>query len=109
MITEGIWDTRYKYVDELLKMGANITVDGRKAVIEGVERLYGASLKAWDLRAGAAMVIAGLCAEGVTEVENVHYIERGYEDLVEKLRAVGADIESVDIPDTEESEIIKIG
>ncbi len=108
-ITEGIWDTRYKYVGELLKMGANITVDGRKAIIEGVERLTGASVKAWDLRAGAAMVIAGLCAQGVTEVENVHYIERGYEDLVEKLRSVGADIESVDIPEEGDGEIIKIG
>ncbi len=108
-ITEGVWDTRYKYVNELLKMGANITVDGRKAIIEGVDRLTGANVTAWDLRAGAAMVIAGLCAQGVTEIEGVDYIERGYEDLVEKLRAVGADIESVDIPDPEEQEIIKIG
>lgn len=108
-ITEGIWDTRYKYVNELLKMGANITVDGRKAIIEGVDHLNGACVKAWDLRAGAAMVIAGLCARGVTEIDGVNYIERGYEDLVEKLRAVGADIESVDVPDPEETEIIKIG
>ena len=108
-ITEGVWDTRYKYVNELLKMGANITVDGRKAIIEGVDHLTGANVTAWDLRAGAAMVIAGLCAQGVTEIEGVDYIERGYEDLVEKLRAVGADIESVDIPDPEEQEIIKIG
>ncbi len=109
VITEGIWDTRYKYVNELLKMGADITVDGRKAIIEGVDHLNGASVKAWDLRAGAAMVIAGLCARGVTEIDGVNYIERGYEDLVEKFRAVGADIESVDVPDPEETEIIKIG
>ncbi len=109
VITEGIWDTRYKYVNELIKMGADITVDGRKAIIEGVDHLNGASVKAWDLRAGAAMVIAGLCARGVTEIDGVNYIERGYEDLVEKLRAVGADIESVDVPDPEETEIIKIG
>ncbi len=109
VITEGVWDTRYKYVNELLKMGANITVDGRKAIIEGVDKLTGANVTAWDLRAGAAMVIAGLCAQGVTEIEGIDYIERGYEDLVEKLRAVGADIESVDIPDAEEQEVIKIG
>ncbi len=109
VITEGVWDTRYKYVNELLKMGANITVDGRKAIVEGVERLTGAKVTAWDLRAGAAMVIAGLCAQGVTEIEGVDYIERGYEDLIEKLRAVGADIESVEIPDSEEQEVIKIG
>ncbi len=109
VITEGVWDTRYKYVDELLKMGAQITVDGRKAIIEGVGQLSGANVMAWDLRAGAAMVIAGLCAQGTTEIEGVNYIERGYEDLVEKLRAVGADIESVDIPESDETEIIKIG
>lgn len=112
VITEGVWDTRYKYVGELLKMGANITVDGRKAIIEGVESLSGASVKAWDLRAGAAMVIAGLCAQGTTEIEGIDYIERGYEDLVGKLKKVGADIESVDIPedeDEDEQEIVKIG
>ena len=109
VITEGVWDTRYKYVDELMKMGASITVDGRKAIIEGVGELTGASVKAWDLRAGAAMVIAGLCAQGTTEIEGVSYIERGYEDLVEKLRAVGADIQSVEIPETDGAEIVKIG
>ena len=108
IITEGVWDTRYKYVGELLKMGANVTVDGRKAIIQGVECLTGASVKAWDLRAGAAMVIAGLCAQGTTEIEGVDYIERGYVDLVGKLKKVGADIRSVDIPDEDEQEI-KIG
>jgi UDP-N-acetylglucosamine 1-carboxyvinyltransferase len=91
-ITEGIWDTRFQYVDELKRMGANIKVEGRMAVIEGVPRLSGAPVRATDLRAGAAMVIAGLVAEGVTEVYNVEYISRGYENLETKLRGLGADI-----------------
>ncbi len=110
IVTEGVWENRYKYVDELLKMGANVRVDGRIAIIEGVEQLTGAPLKAYDLRAGAAMVIAGLCASGVTEIEGVEYIERGYEEIIEKLRRVGADIEAVDIrePD-DEKDIERIG
>jgi UDP-N-acetylglucosamine 1-carboxyvinyltransferase len=99
VVTEGVWDNRYKYVDELCKMGARIQVDGRIAIIEGIERFTGAPIKACDLRAGAAMVIAGLCADGITEIEGVAYIERGYEDIIEKLRSVGADITSVNIPD----------
>ncbi|MCF0121191.1 MAG: UDP-N-acetylglucosamine 1-carboxyvinyltransferase, partial [Oscillospiraceae bacterium] len=79
VVTEGVWDNRYKYVDELAKMGANIQVSGRSAIIEGVDELTGAQIKACDLRAGAACVIAGLAASGVTEVEGVNYIERGYE------------------------------
>jgi UDP-N-acetylglucosamine 1-carboxyvinyltransferase len=101
-ITEGVWDNRYKYADELVKMGAKIHVDGRFATIEGVPCLTGAPIRACDLRAGAAMVIAGLCAEGTTEITGVNYIERGYEDIVNKLRAVGADIISVAV--TEETE-----
>ena len=99
VVTEGVWDNRYKYVDELTKMGGRIQVSGRTAVIEGVPGLTGAPLKAMDLRAGAAMVIAGLSAQGVTEIENVHYIERGYESIVEKLSAAGADIRRVYVPD----------
>ena len=99
IVTEGVWDNRFKYVDELAKMGARIQVDGHLAIIEGVHRLTGAPIKACDLRAGAALVIAGLMAHGTTEVEGVNYIERGYEDIVEKLRGVGADITSVTIPD----------
>ena len=99
VITEGVWDNRYKYVNELRKMGAQFRVDGRVAVVEGVERLNGASVAACDLRAGAAMVIAGLCAKGVTWVEDIQYIERGYQDLVGKLRNLGADITLVDEPD----------
>ena len=104
VITEGVWDNRYKYVDELAKMGAKIQVDGRVAIIEGVESLTGAPVKACDLRAGAAMAIAGLCAKGVTEITGVSYIERGYENFIEKLRSIGADIISVTEPDEEDDE-----
>ena len=93
VITEGIYDNRFKYVNELRKMGAEIQVDGRVAVIEGGRRLTGAMVHACDLRAGAAMVIAGMVASGVTEIDDIHYIERGYERFVEKLNALGADIE----------------
>ena len=102
VITEGINDNRFKYMTELRKMGANVSVEGRGAVIEGVDKLSGAPVAACDLRAGAAMVIAGLSAEGVTEVEDIHYIERGYENFVGKLRALGADIELVREPDEPE-------
>ncbi len=99
VITEGVWDNRYRYVDELRRMGASIQVDGRVAVIEGVDHLTGAPVHACDLRAGAAMVIAGLAAQGVTEVDSIHHIERGYESLVKKLAAVGADIRVIETPD----------
>ena len=92
IITESIYDNRYRYVAELCRMGATIQVDGKVAVAEGVEALHGCEVKAFDLRAGAAMVIAGLAADGVTTVEDVHFIERGYENIVGKLRALGADI-----------------
>ena len=99
VVTESVWDNRYKYVNELRKMGAEIQVDGKIAVIEGVSTLTGAPVAACDLRAGAAMVIAGLCAEGTTVVEDVEYIERGYQDIVGKLRGLGADIVAVSEPD----------
>ncbi|MBO4884666.1 MAG: UDP-N-acetylglucosamine 1-carboxyvinyltransferase, partial [Clostridia bacterium] len=102
VITEGVWDNRYKYVNQLRKMGAQFQVDGRVAVVEGVELLHGATVAACDLRAGAAMVIAGLCADGVTTVEDIEYIERGYQDLVGKLQALGANIRIVDEPDEPE-------
>ena len=92
VITEGIYDNRFKYVNELRKMGAEIQVDGRVAVIDGGRRLTGAPVHACDLRAGAAMVIAGMVASGVTEIDDIHFIERGYERFVEKLNALGADI-----------------
>ena len=99
IITEGVYDNRFKYMNELRKMGAEVQVDGRVAVIEGGRRLTGAPVHACDLRAGAAMVIAGMCATGQTVVEDIHYIERGYENFVGKLRALGADIEIVDFPE----------
>ena len=99
VVTEGVWDNRYKYVNELRKMGAEIQVDGKIAVIEGVPGLTGAPVTACDLRAGAAMVIAGLCADGTTTIEDVEYIERGYQDSVGKLRGLGADIIAVSEPD----------
>lgn len=89
---EGVWDNRFQYVDELKKTGAKIKVEGRMAVIEGVERLTGAKVMATDLRAGAALVLAGLCAEGETAIKNVKYIDRGYESIEQKLSALGADI-----------------
>ena len=103
MVTEGVWDNRYRYVGELTRMGAQIRVEGRSAVVEGVERLNAASVQAYDLRAGAAMVIAALAADGVSEVTNVHYIERGYEDIIGKLRGIGAKIESVECEEIVES------
>jgi UDP-N-acetylglucosamine 1-carboxyvinyltransferase len=102
VVTEGVWDNRFKYVDELAKMGCQIQVSGRTAIIEGIGRLTGATVKASDLRAGAALIIAGLSAAGTTEIEGVSYIERGYEGLVEKLRALGADITAVMMPDEPE-------
>jgi len=92
VITEGVFDNRFRYVEELKKMGADISVDGRNAYFNGVETLTGAEVTAVDLRAGAALVIAALCAEGRTEISGVEIIERGYDDIVGKLRKVGADI-----------------
>ena len=97
MVTEGVWDNRYRYVGELTRMGAQIRVEGRTAVVEGVDHLTAASVQAYDLRAGAAMVIAALAADGVSEVSNVHYIERGYEDIIGKLTALGAQIRRVEV------------
>ena len=111
VITEGVYDNRYKYTNELRKMGAEIQVDGRVAVIEGGKRLTGAPVHACDLRAGAAMVIAGMCASGTTVVDDVRFIERGYENFVGKLKALGADIECVDEPEEPEDadKVVSIG
>jgi UDP-N-acetylglucosamine 1-carboxyvinyltransferase len=92
VITESIWDGRFRHVEELRKMGASIRVDGRVAIVDGVSRLSGSSVYSWDLRAGAAMVIAGLIAEGETCVHSINHIDRGYENLVEKLINLGAKI-----------------
>lgn len=93
IISESIWDSRFQYTQELNKMGANITISGKTAVFEGVEYLYGAPVNATDLRAGAALIIAGTSASGVTEVFNLHHIDRGYENIEEKFRKLGAKIE----------------
>jgi len=102
IVTESIFDNRFRYVTELSRMGANISVDGRVAVVEGVPKLTGAPIKALDLRAGAALVVAALAANGISEIEDIHHIERGYEMLVEKLRGLGANIARVSTPDAEE-------
>lgn len=99
MITESIFDNRFRYVDELRRMGANISVEGRVAVIEGVERLKGAPMRATDLRAGAALIIAALSAEGTSEIYDIFHIERGYENMEIKLRSLGANIIKVEEPD----------
>ena len=98
VVTEGVWDNRFRYIGELRRMGATVHVDGKVAVIEGVEKLRGCPVKACDLRAGAAMVIAGLAAEGTTTISDIKYVERGYENITEKLQALGADFQKVEHP-----------
>ena len=95
IVTESVWENRFRYVEQLTFMGASIQVDGKVAIISGVQKLKAASVKADDLRAGAAMIIAALTAEGETEITDIEYIDRGYEQVVEKLTAVGADIKRV--------------
>ena len=95
IVTESIFENRFKYVDELTKMGANIKVEGNTAIIDGVSKYTGAHVSAPDLRAGAALVIAGLAAEGYTMVDDINYIQRGYEDFEIKLQNLGANIEKV--------------
>ena len=96
VMVEGVWDNRFQYTDELVRMGAKINASGKMATIQSVPSLYGAPVKATDLRGGAAVVIAGLMAEGITEVSNISLIDRGYEKFEEKLRALGAKIERVE-------------
>ncbi len=95
IIVENIWESRFQYTDELIKMGAKITAHGNTAVVKGVDKLYGSPVKAYDLRAGAAMIIAGIVAEGRTEISDIHHILRGYENIVEKFSKIGAKIEYV--------------
>lgn len=95
VVTESVWDSRFQYVDELRRMGADIRVDGKTAVINGVNRLEGAVVNATDLRGGAGMVIAGLIAKGTTEIHEIQHIDRGYEKMEEKFKALGADIRRV--------------
>lgn len=101
MVNEGVWENRFQYIDELRRLGANISVSGRTAIIEGVPKLMGAYVKATDLRAGAAMIIAALMAEGTTRITNVHYIDRGYEHVEEKFGKLGVDIKREKIADEE--------
>ena len=95
IVTESIWENRFKYVDELSRMGCKIKVEGNTAIITGVDRTTGAEVTAPDLRAGAALVIAGLVADGVTAIDDIKYIERGYEDFDGKMRSLGADMAKV--------------
>lgn len=106
IVNEGVWENRFKYVDELRRMGADISVDGRVAIIEGIQKFTGAPVRATDLRAGAALVIAALAAEGVTEIEDIHHIERGYENFEMKLRELGADIQKITLPDSELEQVL---
>ena len=101
IITDSVWNSRFRYTDEFKRMGAQIQVDGNLAIIEGVERLTGAQLEACDLRAGAAMLIAALAAHGISEITNVQYIERGYEDVIGKIRAIGGSVRAVEAPEDE--------
>ena len=95
IINESIWDSRFQYTAELNKMGAQITVQGKSAIFEGVDKLYGTSVFSSDLRAGAALIIAGLVACGTTEVYNIQYIDRGYENIENKFTALGAKIKRI--------------
>ena len=109
LVTESVWNNRYRYVDELKRMGANIQVDDKTAVVEGVDHLTGAPIQACDLRAGAALVIAALAAQGESEISCVQYIERGYEDIVTKLQGLGATIRAVEVPGESEELEAHIG
>lgn len=100
IVTEGVWEQRFRYVDELRRMGADISVDGKVAVIEGTGKLMGAPVKACDLRAGAALIIAGLAAHGITEIEDIYHIERGYENMDLKLQGLGAEISKKSFPES---------
>jgi UDP-N-acetylglucosamine 1-carboxyvinyltransferase len=93
VITETVYESRFRYVNEMNRMGADIRVEGRTAVITGVERLTGAPVTATDLRAGAALICAGMAAEGTTEVSGIEHIDRGYEEIVHRLQRLGAQIE----------------
>ena len=99
IVTDSVWDNRFRYVDQLTRMGAQIQIEGKAAIVQGSAVLKGAPVKADDLRAGAAMIIAGLCAKGTTEIEDIIHIDRGYEDVVKKLTAVGASIARMEFPD----------
>jgi UDP-N-acetylglucosamine 1-carboxyvinyltransferase len=98
VVTETIFENRFMHVDELLRLGADIRIEGRVAVVEGVRRLSGATVMATDLRASASLVIAGLVAEGETRVDRIYHLDRGYDRMEAKLRGIGADIERISVP-----------
>ncbi len=102
LIEENMFESRFKHINEIRRMGANVTINGRVAVVEGVEKLTGAPVRATDLRAGAALVIAGLMADGITEIDNVKYIDRGYDHIEEKFISLGADITRKEFPMTDD-------
>jgi len=95
ILTESIWDNRFQYVEELKKFGAQIRIEGRSALIEGIKNLTGSPVNCTDLRGGAAMVIAGLAAKGTTDIYRIEYIDRGYENVEDKFRSLGARIERI--------------
>lgn len=95
MVVENLFENRYKYTQELIRMGAKITIEGKTAVVKGVRKLYGANVKATDLRGGASLVMAGMAAKGETKVENIEYILRGYDNFDQKLKSLGIDIRMI--------------
>jgi UDP-N-acetylglucosamine 1-carboxyvinyltransferase len=102
LVTENIFDGRFSFINEMARLGADIRTDGHHAVVRGRERLSGAPVRATDIRAGAGLVIAGLCAEGVSEVGDVFHIDRGYPDFTADLRALGVQVERATVPDEEQ-------
>jgi UDP-N-acetylglucosamine 1-carboxyvinyltransferase len=108
IVTETIFEHRFKYVDELRRMGAKIEVDGKVCVVEGIDKFTGASVQACDLRAGVALVIAGLAADGITEINGIEHVERGYENIVEKFKALGGNIKKIGDTDEKLSVVDKI-
>ena len=94
IIVENLFENRYKYTQELIRMGAKIEIQGKTAVIKGVRKIYGTTVKATDLRGGAALVVAGISAKGTTKIENIEYILRGYEKFEQKLKNIGVEIET---------------
>lgn len=99
LITENIFDGRFMFANEMMRLGADIKTDGHHALVCGRERLSGAPVRATDIRAGAGLIIAGLCADGVTEVSHVHHVDRGYPDFVADLRALGVEVERGTAPE----------
>ena len=104
IITENVFENRFMFAGEIARMGANIRIEGHHAIVRGVASLSGAQVKSPDLRGGAALVLAGLVADGVTTVSEIHHIYRGYEHFVEKLRGLGAHVKRVELPDGEDDE-----